>query len=232
VTDKPEYIDLITGKPLEPWAQQIMDLRMTNPSPSPELKLCPFCGGEATYQWHSSPECWIECQTCFAVGPNDKDTTTEQHVAAWNTRAALSQTPPTQSLSTDVQSAATGFHEPDVSLKVAMPVVGEVERLRAALEPFAKLAAYIGKKNGTVVAYNDDKVTCEDFRNAAVALATVAAGDDEGVADDAAVIAEFAFLYRQYGLEDDAKLAPDALELKRKVLDALATSRSQHEGAE
>jgi hypothetical protein len=39
--------------------------------------------------------------------------------------AALSQTPPTPSLSTDVQSAATGFHEHDVSLKVAMPAPGE-----------------------------------------------------------------------------------------------------------
>jgi len=64
-----------------------------NLNPSRELMGCPFCGGEATYQWHSSPECWIECQTCFAVGPNDKDTTTEQHVVGWNTRA-LSQTLP------------------------------------------------------------------------------------------------------------------------------------------
>ena len=61
-----------------------------------------------------------------------------------------------------------------------LPAPGEVE-LRKALEPFAKLAPYIGKKNGTVVAYNDDRVTCEDFRNAALALATVAAANDEGV---------------------------------------------------
>ena len=39
-------------------------------------------------------------------------------------------------------------------------------------------------------------------------------------ADD--IIAEFAFLYRQYGLEADGNLAPDGLELKRKVLAALS----------
>jgi hypothetical protein len=41
--------------------------------------------------------------------------------------AALSRARPASSLSTDVQSAATGCHEHDVSLKVAMPAPGEVE---------------------------------------------------------------------------------------------------------
>lgn len=52
-----------------------------------ELLQCPFCGGKPEYRWHSDPECWIECSECFAVGPNDRDTTTDQNVAAWNTRA-------------------------------------------------------------------------------------------------------------------------------------------------
>jgi hypothetical protein len=63
---------------------------------------CPFCGGEASYQWHASPECWIECQKCFAVGPNDENTTTDQHVAAWNTRT----TPPARSYADGVEDAA------------------------------------------------------------------------------------------------------------------------------
>lgn len=48
----------------------------------------------------------------------------------WRPMPALStQTLPAPSLSTDVQSAPTGFHERDVSLKVALPAPGEVERL-------------------------------------------------------------------------------------------------------
>lgn len=51
--------------------------------------------------------------------------------------------------------------------------------------------------------------------------ATNQAGEVERSDDE--VIAEFAFLYRAYGLYPDDKLAPDALELKRKVLAAIAT---------
>lgn len=51
--------------------------------------------------------------------------------------------------------------------------------------------------------------------------ATNQAGEVERSDDE--VIAEFAFLYHAYGIEADDKLAPDALELKRKVLAALAT---------
>ncbi|WP_165895483.1 hypothetical protein [Sphingomonas sp. PP-CE-1A-559] len=39
--------------------------------------------------------------------------------------AALPQTLPAPPLSTEVKSAATGFHEQDVSLKVALPAPGE-----------------------------------------------------------------------------------------------------------
>jgi hypothetical protein len=127
---------------------------MTNPNPSPESvklvasALCraagmdPEGGARAGYSW-------INHET-----------------EARALLAALSQPPPPPSLSTDVQSAATGFHEHDVSLKVAMPVVGEVERLRAAL-------AEIDRINGGA----DWNGTRTIARNA---LATVAAGDDEG----------------------------------------------------
>jgi len=44
------------------------------------------------------------------------------------------------------------------------------------------------------------------------------------VRSDDEVIAEFAYLYHAYGVEADDKLAPDALELKRKVLAAISSS--------
>jgi len=54
---------------------------------SEKLLPCPFCGGEARYEWHSADPCWIECNACGAVGPNDTHTTTEANAAAWNARA-------------------------------------------------------------------------------------------------------------------------------------------------
>jgi len=59
---------------------------------SEKLLPCPFCGGEARYEWHSADLCWIECNACGAVGPNDTHTTTEANAAAWNTRAPAEQT--------------------------------------------------------------------------------------------------------------------------------------------
>lgn len=51
----------------------------------PVLKLCPFCGETPTLQWHSAPECWVEC-SCGAIGPQGEDTSTDDHIALWNTR--------------------------------------------------------------------------------------------------------------------------------------------------
>ncbi len=44
--------------------------------------------------------------------------------------------------------------------------------LRDALKPFAALARYMAGKHGTVIGWNDDRVTYEDFRNAAAVLST------------------------------------------------------------
>jgi hypothetical protein len=88
---------------------------------------CPFCGSAASIETEK------RCHAIMCLNPDCGEVmtrwlmSTDEAIAAWNTRAALSQTPPTPSLSTDVQSAATGFHEHDVSLKVAMPAPGEVE---------------------------------------------------------------------------------------------------------
>ena len=66
------------------------------PPPSPAdqareaLAACPFCGGEAAFEWHSGPA-WIECQKCGAIGPNDLHTTAEQNEAAWNSCAAIAE---------------------------------------------------------------------------------------------------------------------------------------------
>lgn len=51
----------------------------------PVLKPCPFCGETPTLQWHSAPECWVEC-SCGAIGPQGEDTSTDDHIALWNTR--------------------------------------------------------------------------------------------------------------------------------------------------
>jgi hypothetical protein len=111
---------------------------MTNPNPSPELLACPnpWCHSHdrdfplhhlGIVEWpivHGRIGFRVWCSDCGICGPivDSKSAV----YAAWNTRAALSQTP-TPSLSIDVQSAATGCHEHDVSLKVAMPAPGEVE---------------------------------------------------------------------------------------------------------
>jgi hypothetical protein len=123
------------------------------------------------------------------------------------------QTPPPPSLSTDVQSAATGCHEHDVSLKAAMPVVGEAE-LRKAVKRISDdaaasrvrwtqiIAAGGATVNGVFVEPDEAQVAIGVLdwigprlsdalakTKATVAetvtvesLATVAAGDDEGVA--------------------------------------------------
>lgn len=51
----------------------------------PVLLPCPFCGETPTLQWHSAPECWVEC-SCGAIGPQGEDTSTDDHIALWNTR--------------------------------------------------------------------------------------------------------------------------------------------------
>lgn len=60
--------------------------RMTQ---EPELKPCPFCGGEAEI-WRSSPDgkrrAWISCMGRCAVLITSEHITDAEAVAAWNTR--------------------------------------------------------------------------------------------------------------------------------------------------
>lgn len=96
---------------------------------------------------------------------------------------SLSQTPPAPPLSTDVQSAATGFHEQDVSLKVTLPAPGEV-KLREAYR--------VGFNDGADEDFNPDGFIA---RTKAASLATVAAANDEGVAEAYEAAAQIADAY-------------------------------------
>ena len=65
-------------------------------SDAPELKPCPFCGGEA--EFHSLlpryDDAFVCCPNCEIDGPrfggnDDREGSNAQAIAAWNTRAAL-----------------------------------------------------------------------------------------------------------------------------------------------
>jgi hypothetical protein len=114
------------------------ECRMTNPNPSPELRnyiaACPFCGSTTGAEpIKDNRKLWAVRCGCGLHGT--WNTRRYGAIESWNDRAhrhrmaalkeSLSQTPPPPSLSTDVQSAATRFHEHDVSLKVAMPAPGD-----------------------------------------------------------------------------------------------------------
>ena len=229
-----------------------------NLNPSRELMGCPFCGGEATYQWHSSPECWIECQTCFAVGPNDKDTTTEQHVVGWNTRA-LSQTLPAPGEVPEGMKPWTGGDAAPVDWD------GGPVTLRNGSTMFPSNVSLAYHANGTD-RWNhqrENRNRAWDIIAYSTALATVAAANDEGVADEVTLAQCPPGLFwagktlgfkSEYGNNEgriDAFIissgeflwgpAPQTIARQRMMLvrpidsdhaeSALATSRSQHEGA-
>lgn len=54
-----------------------------------ELKSCPFCGSNHVAQRRPPHQNFVECLDCYA---STRDLPTDlQAIAAWNTRAALSQ---------------------------------------------------------------------------------------------------------------------------------------------
>jgi hypothetical protein len=130
---------------------------------------------------------------------------------------------PAPSLSTDVQSAATGFHEHDISLKVAMP--GEVEGAKYALLPIEPTEDLLN----AIACCGPDISDPPTIKNAYYTLwlqayqstrtlATVAAGDDEGVATPAANTLEYRTDY-QIG-------KADGVEAAAKVADAYLTGEA------
>jgi hypothetical protein len=152
---------------------------MTNPNPSPELLPCPRCGSTAFVTTNFGV--WCQQDRCLTLPPRGNRA---EAITAWNTRATLSQTPPAPSLPTDVQSAATGVHEHDVSLKVAMPAPGEVDYAEAARVMFEACRQPINRV--------EQCYPMVDALAQAGFLATVAAGDDEGVALDWRAVAKLA----------------------------------------
>jgi hypothetical protein len=145
---------------------------MTNPNPSPELRARSFP--------------WRACDRCEQSEQCKADSRTCADQAQFS-----SQTPPPRSLSTDVQSAATGLHEHDGSLNVAMPAVGEVMELECEYDPDGSYAL-IWKNGYAITAFPNGKVaiTKSNRENGfypfgcdvseLTTRATVAAGDDEG----------------------------------------------------
>jgi hypothetical protein len=258
---------------------------MTNPNPSPEL----LQRARLTL-----------ADARIAAGSLIGDCPDDVAVSAMLSFAALSQTPPAPSLSTDVQSAAAVFHEQDVSLKVALPAPGEVERRedndfawrvpRHATKAMMQAGLYhctadmqwadlftawhymvdaaddadqveSGGPDGYAT---DGQVGASAFPK--LTLATVAAANDEGVAEQAAQFAD-GLAEGAQSLDDLAVRDSDSVgklvhgeairvakhiaaairllpqkarregwtEKGREWLDTgapLATSRSQHEGAE
>ena len=146
---------------------------MTNPNSSPEL-LRRIRTSMAMLQQHAEGCATNHYGNDFALhGLPRWLADTKADLERLTDLVALSQTPPTPSLSTDVQSAATGCHEHDVSLKVAMPAPGEAEAVCAQCK---------GMRDD-LASGRDPEELCDPCYDDAVAnLATVAAGDDEGVA--------------------------------------------------
>ncbi len=118
---------------------------------------CPCCGRTAMtftrFFPHSSIyQAYVHCAHCdLQVFKNSRDHDDARRLAAeaWTTR------PPT----------------PDSSA-----VSGSAEGLREALKPFAALASYMAGRHGTVIGWDHDRVTYDDFRNAAAALAALTEG--------------------------------------------------------
>lgn len=59
---------------------------------APDLKPCPFCGGEAEiWRAHRGLTAWIACMGRCAVLVSKEYTADEEAIAAWNTRAPLAE---------------------------------------------------------------------------------------------------------------------------------------------
>lgn len=66
---------------------------MTDQHAAPELRPCPFCGGEAVLEWYDQPDVkrfyWVTCTQCQVDTPTQviDDSTPDGPIAFWNRRA-------------------------------------------------------------------------------------------------------------------------------------------------
>ncbi len=148
-----------------------------NPNPSPELMACPFCGSAEVYPqngdaWRrdtGTPFQFIWCIRCNTKGAEHP--TEAEAITAWNTRAALSQTLPAPG---EVEHIADAGNMVEVEcIRRAIWGYVNAQPEDAAMLPLVQFLA------------NRDVFLAE-----AIALATVAAANDEGVAEHAAQFAD------------------------------------------
>lgn len=133
-----------------------------NPNPSPELLPCPFGCPKLPHEWTS----WgVQKVTCYGTGGEAHAPFTMDR-KGWNTRAL---TPPVS-------------HEQDVSLKVALPAPGEVERLREALTKVKQAARYVAVGDGYYDPYANHGEAVDAAVDAVTALLHSTLADGKGEA--------------------------------------------------
>jgi len=153
-----------------------------------ELEPCPFCGGEEIER-HPDEHVMMSCARCEASGPIvsfGRPMTPEEN---WNTRSDRTQLDELRARYderlTDLQMLAFKWMDAHDKLKAGLPyelpkpadvpdTMAQLDKLRAALEPFAKCAEQL--KNRTdfgdkvIVSVGQTVLTLDDFNQARKAL--------------------------------------------------------------
>ena len=102
---------------------------------SDELKLCPFCGGEAkAFYCEESGTLDVQCQQCGAIpfigSRTSEKKTMADVIAAWNTRAAVTDEQFAQAVHEWALARMEGCDEPEWSMYSG--IVDAIGRHRAA----------------------------------------------------------------------------------------------------
>lgn len=129
---------------------------MTEDNSAQRLEACPFCGGTAFYDMHTSD---VICNSCACQGPAYGPEA--EAIAAWNTRSPTSAAMGGEAMRAAIVESLKGWHastnregRSPLTASVWASAVGvaettphpakpaqseEVERLREALQPFSVL---------------------------------------------------------------------------------------------
>ncbi len=90
---------------------------------APELKPCPFCGGDAEiWRAHEGRTAWVACMGRCAVLVSKEYTTDAEAIAAWNTRAD------TATRNAAIVAAADEVEKEIAQAKTLMPMVVPILR--------------------------------------------------------------------------------------------------------